>query len=77
MIFKDLASECDNILCESLSPELLAVVLAYEAWEAKLILDDRSWHADNGIPQMTEEQFDQLLEIQNMRNAAKTKAGVT
>lgn len=51
---------------------MLAVLLAYEQWEASLILDDESWR--NGLPMLTQTQYDRLIEIQGMRNAAIAKA---
>lgn len=49
-----------------------AVCRAYEAWEADLILN-ADW--SNELPRMTQAQYDRLLEIQAMRNAALRKAG--
>ena len=53
---------------------MLAVLLAYEQWEAALIMDDNSWR--NGLPMLTQAQYDRLIELQGMRNAAKRKAGM-
>jgi hypothetical protein len=50
--------------------ELVAVLKAYEAWEASLILAG-DW--SNELPRMTQAQFDELLETQTMRNAALAK----
>ena len=38
----------------------------YEAWEADLILCDESW--EDGLPKMTQEQYDSFLELQAERN---------
>lgn len=58
------------------APDLLKVAEAYEAWEADLIMSDESW-APCGMastPKITEEQWERLIEIQAMRNAAIRKA---
>ncbi|WP_395454737.1 hypothetical protein ACHMW5_13605 [Azospirillum melinis] len=54
------------------APDLAAAARAYEAWEADLILNG-DW--SNELPRMTQAQYDRLLEIQAMRNAALRKAG--
>lgn len=54
------------------SHDLLAVALAYEQWEAEIVMDNASWQGD--LPALTQKQFDRLLEIQAMRNAAVAKA---
>lgn len=51
--------------------DLYKVALAYEAWEAKLILDDRCW--DGEIPRMTQELFDELVDIQGQIIKAMAK----
>lgn len=62
----------DNARLVAAAPDLLAVALAYERWEADIIMDDRCWRGER--PALTQGQFDRLLEIQAMRNAAKAKA---
>lgn len=47
---------------------LRAVLKAYEAWEAALIMDPVVWR--NGLPQFTQSLYDKFIEIQTMRNAA-------
>lgn len=57
------------------APDLYALALAYETWEADLILCQEAW--DGGwadLPKLTEELWDRLLKIQAMRNAAVAKA---
>lgn len=49
------------------APDLLALALAYEAWEADVILH-ADWSAST--PRLTQSQCDRLVEIQAMRNAA-------
>lgn len=54
--------------------DLLAVALAYEAWEADLVLH-ANWEATaDGLPTLTFAQYDRLMQIQAMRNAAVEKA---
>ncbi len=51
--------------------ECIAALKAYEAWEARLILDEEAWQG--GIlpyPRLTEELWDGLLECQRLRNEA-------
>lgn len=48
----------------------VAVLRAYEKWEGDLILDNRAWTRREGLPCLTQELWDRLLEIQNMRNSA-------
>ena len=56
-------------------PDLIALALAYEQWEADLILCDECWHGLGrpSEPQLTTELWDRLLEIQTMRNKAIAK----
>ena len=53
------------------APDLLEVAKAYEQWEASLIMEDESWR--NGLPTLTQAQYDRLMEIQTMRNKAIAK----
>jgi hypothetical protein len=54
------------------APDLLAVVEAYDAWEAKLLLDSGAW--GNSLPRFTQELYDQWMELNAIRNAALAKA---
>ena len=55
--------------------DLLEVALAYEKWEADMILCDRAWRRGAAsLPTLTQELWGRLLEIQKMRNAAIAKA---
>lgn len=58
--------------------ELLKVAKAYESWEAMLIVYDTAWRDPNGeprdLPRIPQTLWDQLIEIQNMRNAAIVRA---
>jgi hypothetical protein len=46
---------------------LLKVAQAYEAWEARIFFE-ADW--DDGLPKFTQPLFEQMLEIQAMRNEA-------
>jgi hypothetical protein len=53
----------------------LAIVEAYEQWEADLLQSQEAWSGGLApLPTLTEELFDRLLEIQAMRNAAIASA---
>lgn len=54
------------------APDLADVALAYERWEADLILDPRPWV--NDIVTIPAKLWDRFMEIQAMRNAALKKA---
>jgi hypothetical protein len=49
---------------------LIAVLKAYEQWEADLILCPEAWEGEAGMPTLTHELYDRLIEIQTMRNQA-------
>jgi Lar family restriction alleviation protein len=54
--------------------ELVEALLAWRAWEAKLILDNRAWV--NGEPRIPQELWDEYAAIaQQKREAALAKAG--
>jgi hypothetical protein len=55
---------------------MLAALKAYEAWEAKLVLE-ANWEACDGLPTITHELYEALMEAQSMRNAAIKKAEAT
>jgi len=54
------------------APDLKAVALAYEQWEADVILDSKCWRYET--PHITQALWDRFCEIQTMRNAALAKA---
>jgi len=54
------------------APDLKAVALAYEQWEADVILDSKCWRFET--PHITQALWDRFCEIQMMRNAALAKA---
>ena len=48
-------------------PTAADVLLAYEQWEADLVLCGDAW--TNGLPRMTQPLYDRWMGIQAMRNA--------
>ena len=57
------------------APDLLAVLYRYEQWEANLTMSQDAWQGGMAaLPTITRTLWDQLLEIQRERNAAKAKA---
>lgn len=55
------------------APDLLAVALGYEAWEADLIMNN-GWNGKDGLPTLTGPQYDEMMRLQGLRNAAIAKA---
>lgn len=47
--------------------EAIAALRAYERWEADLIMEDNSWVG--GLPRLTQNLYDRMIELQAMRNA--------
>jgi hypothetical protein len=46
-------------------------LLAYQSWEANLVLNREAWDNDKReYPQLTEELWDELLDCQKLRNEA-------
>lgn len=66
----DVAEANANLIAAA--PDLLEVALAYERWEADLLLDSKAW--ESGLPVFTQELYDSWMKLQAMRNAAKYKA---
>ena len=54
------------------APELYEALKEYEKWETALILDE-AW-AEGAVPRLTEELYDRLLRLQDVRNVALEKA---
>lgn len=57
--------------------ELLAVLKAYERWEADIIESNEAWGPPDEMrefPHFTENLWDRMLELQEMRNTAISKA---
>lgn len=48
--------------------ELLAISEMYEKWETDLILTEKVWNTMSGLPQLTQELYDELIIIQGKRN---------
>jgi len=57
-----------NKIINSAVEEQKAVLKKYEEWEAKLIMEDNCW--ENGLPELTQELFEEFLDIQELRNQA-------
>ena len=64
--------ECDNERVRrerdtalALVERLREVLLAYQQWEAELILDDKAWRG--GLPCMTQPVYDRFIEVQGQR----------
>ncbi len=53
------------------APDLKAVALAYEQWEADVILNSKCWRYET--PHITQALWDRFIEIQTMRNDALAK----
>ena len=53
--------------------ELLAISEMYEKWETDLILTEKVWNTMSGLPQLNQELYDKLIEIQSKRNAILKK----
>lgn len=47
---------------------LIEVLKRYETWEANLIMEDSCW--EGSLPTLTNELYEELLEIQKLRNEA-------
>jgi len=56
----------------------LAVLAAYEQWEADLLMDNEAWYTrerePRDLPTIPQALWDRLIEIQGMRNAALHKS---
>ena len=57
-----------------LNSELTEALMRYEKWEADLLLEDRAWNRNAGLPIFTQELYDAWTEIQVVRNRALGKA---
>jgi hypothetical protein len=57
------------------APDLFAVCQAYEEWEGDIVMNG-DWGPDgmHPYPRLTEAQYQRMIEIQTMRNAAILKA---
>jgi hypothetical protein len=67
----DGASAEANARLIAAAPDLHATARAYEAWEADVILN-ADWSGET--PRLNQHQWDWLINIQGMRNAALAKA---
>lgn len=48
----------------------LKVLRGYEKWEADIISSDDAWNTRSGHPWMTDEIYDEMMDLQHDRNAA-------
>jgi hypothetical protein len=53
---------------------LIEVVARYEALEVKLVVTNEAW--ERSLPTLTQGIFDELIEIQTLRNVVLRKAGL-
>lgn len=66
---------CVNALA-GLHPEKLAALIeavekyanAHEKWEAAIITNNHIWNTSDGLPHITQEIWDDVIPLQNMRN---------
>jgi uncharacterized protein YwgA len=54
---------------------LIEVLKRYEQWEANMILEPKCWK--NAYPELTEELYEELMEIQELRNKALSNVSNT
>jgi hypothetical protein len=72
------AVACVNALA-GMHPEKLQALIeaveeyveAHQKWEADIINDDRVWNTTDHLPHITQEIWDDLIPLQNMRNEVK------
>ena len=55
------------------APDMYEALEAYEKAEADIVLN-ANWYTESGVPQITQEQFDMLIDCQTLRNKALRKA---
>jgi hypothetical protein len=65
-------SDLANALLIVAAPDLLDVAKRYAEWHAKLVLSDAAW-VRGSLPTLTQELCDELVDIQDLRNAAINK----
>ena len=53
--------------------DMYEALKAYEKAEADIVLN-ANWYTESGVPQITQEQFDMLIDCQTLRNIALRKA---
>lgn len=49
--------------------DMVRLLKDYERWQADLVLSDKTWDTPTGLPMLTQEQNDRLIELQLRRNA--------
>ena len=55
------------------APDMYETLMAYEKAEADIVLN-ANWNTETGVPQITQEQFDRLIECQTLKARALRKA---
>lgn len=72
---KDVKNDIDKIeiIIDNKQKNILTaieVLKGYEKWEAKLLLSNKAWDGgfERPLPRLTQELFDELLELQTLRN---------
>ena len=55
------------------APDLYEALDAYDKAEAD-ILENANWYTESGVPQITQEQFDRLVDCQTLKAKALRKA---
>jgi hypothetical protein len=48
--------------------EMVKLLRAYEKWEGDLVLCAEAWQTPTGLPMLTQELHDRLIELQLRRN---------
>jgi len=62
-----------NINLIAAAPDLYEALEAYDKAEAD-ILENANWYTESGVPQITQEQFDRLVDCQTLKAKALRKA---
>ncbi len=58
---------------KAINKEMYEALEAYEKAEADIVLN-ANWYTESGVPQITQEQFDRLIECQTLQAKALRKA---
>jgi len=62
-----------NINLIAAAPDMYEALEAYDKAEAD-ILENANWYTESGVPQITQEQFDRLVDCQTLKAKALRKA---
>ena len=69
--FEEIKEANANLIAAA--PDMYEALKAYEKAEADIVLN-ANWYTESGVPQITQEQFDMLIDCQTLRNKALRKA---